>query len=51
CGFRHMQIQTYANSDISRQVHSTESHKYGDEREQNRQTAAADSKKCIAQNT
>ncbi|GJW05281.1 hypothetical protein Tco_1564137 [Tanacetum coccineum] len=34
----------------NRQVHSIESHKYGDEREQNRQKAANRSGRCIAQN-
>ncbi|GKE96470.1 hypothetical protein Tco_1581325, partial [Tanacetum coccineum] len=53
CKFRRMQIQTDADSDRlrfrhiqtdsrsdrCRQVQSIESHKYGDEREQNRQTS------------
>ncbi|GJT78894.1 hypothetical protein Tco_1045619 [Tanacetum coccineum] len=38
CRFRHMQIQTDADSDRCRQVQSIELH--GDEREQNRQTTA-----------
>ncbi|GJW71066.1 hypothetical protein Tco_0127983 [Tanacetum coccineum] len=38
----YIQTDADSDSDIFRQVQSTESHKYGDEREQNRQTAAAD---------
>ncbi|GKA76458.1 hypothetical protein Tco_0782919 [Tanacetum coccineum] len=49
CRFRQMQIQTDTDSysDRCKQVQSTESHKYKDEREQ---TLAADPDRCIAQN-
>ncbi|GJS80028.1 hypothetical protein Tco_0729909 [Tanacetum coccineum] len=39
---KHVQIQTDAGSDRSRQVHSTELHKYRDEREADRHTADSD---------
>ncbi|GJS40414.1 hypothetical protein Tco_0565457 [Tanacetum coccineum] len=45
CKFRQMQVQT--DSDRFRQVHSTKLHKYGDEREADRQTGRQADKQRI----